>query len=302
MALTFRFGVSESYVRVSPEGGLTVGVACPVADAASEEVWPVGAATAPAHVGDDGWAWARTAHFAVGAVTVRVTDATLEAETRRLYAALLAANSGRHLYRIWHFVPRIIETPAGELENYQKFCRARACAFESAYALAPELRMPAASAVGVDGDRLVIVALAGEVAPEHFENPEQVPAYRYPERYGPKSPSFARATRVVFPGETWTFVSGTAAIKGSESVCAGDAAGQARVTADNLRLMCAFAGGLAARDRVVARGYLRAGVTPEAARAALPGAAREHAIVVRADICRRELLLECEWSAVRFHS
>jgi hypothetical protein len=43
--------------------------------------------------------------------------------------------------------------------------------------------------------------------------------------------------QVTAGGRRWTFVSGTAAIKGHGTVCAGDLAGQIACTLDNMRLV-----------------------------------------------------------------
>ena len=58
------------------------------------------------------------------------------------------------------------------------------------------------------GSTASVVFAATEATPRHFENPLQVPAYEYPGEYGPRSPSFARATVVAQPGPC-LFVSGT---------------------------------------------------------------------------------------------
>ncbi len=151
------------------------------------------------------------------------------------------------------------------------------------------------------------------------ENPEQVPAYEYPEDYGPKSPSFSRAMQVVADGRRWTFVSGTAAIKGHLSMAAGDLAGQIDCTLDNLRLISAACGlgetlgaggATGAEDGRVTNGrgverhfkvYLRHARDLAAARARLeaPGGrglfvAGDRVTWLRSDICRAELLIEIE--------
>jgi hypothetical protein len=98
-------------------------------------------------------------------------------------------------------------------------------------------RLPAASAVGCEGDRIDVIFAAGDAAPNHFENPEQVPAYCYPIEHGPRAPSFARATVARDELRTWTFISGTSAIKGHETVSPGRLEGQLDCTLDNLRLI-----------------------------------------------------------------
>ena len=71
-----------------------------------------------------------------------------------------------------------------------------------------EQKLPAASSVGSHGDRLDVIFVAGEAAPRHLENPEQVPAYHYPAEHGPRAPSFARATVASDGARKVTFISG----------------------------------------------------------------------------------------------
>lgn len=285
--LLIRFGVAESRAYPAPGGGLAVEVASPALPGPGEERHPVPASTVTRR-GD--WLLCDDGGEALCAAAVaEVDDDDLEAVTGRLYDALFAMTKGLHLYRVWHHVPAINVAPPGREENYRRFCRARAAAFERAFPDDPERRMPAASAVGVDGSRLVVVAVAGRVPPEHFENPEQTPAYRYPEKYGPKPPSFARATRVRFSDTTWGFISGTASIKGSDTLHPGDFAAQAAVTEGNLRLMRAALGVVA--PATTRRAYVR--------RASDASAAGGPAL--RADICREDLLLEIEESFVSPH-
>ena len=59
--------------------------------------------------------------------------------------------------------------------------------------------LPAASAVGHDGDDFAVHCLLLSRPGVAVENPRQVPAFRYSARYGPRPPCFARATVVPDP-------------------------------------------------------------------------------------------------------
>ena len=152
--------------------------------------------------------------------------------------------------------------------------------------------MPAASAVGVDADRLILVDVAGEAVPEHFENPRQTPAYRYPAAYGPRPPSFARATRVTTPSGTWSFISGTAAILGSASLHPGDFAAQLAVMRDNLEVITRLAAPVSGMTTAVSRVYVKPGVVPGNPEA-ITGVTGP-SVAIATHICRAELLLEAE--------
>lgn len=236
-------------------------------------------------------------------------EATVEAASRRLYDRVLKACNGRRLYRAWNYVPRINAYKDG-LEHYRAFCKGRSLAFEASHGAGYEVRLPAASAVGSDGRTLDVVFAAGLKTPRHVENPEQVPAYRYPREYGPRSPSFSRATAVVEGGRKWIFVSGTASIKGHATVGVGSLREQIDCTLDNLRLISLNSGA----GESLGRGtpgpawerhfkiYLRRADDLARARELLerilvfPG---DHVTWLRSDICRAELDIEIEATLVR---
>lgn len=174
-----------------------------------------------------------------GYASLPVTADQLESSSQLLYAALLQRVQERHLYRVWNFVPAINQVTPPLIENYRLFCSGRAMAFAEA-AANPDAntgRLPAASATGCHGNTLTIAYIAGDIAPVDWENPEQTPAYQYPEAYGPHAPSFSRATSVILNGHRWLFISGTAAIKGSVTQMPFQFAGQLEVTMENLDLV-----------------------------------------------------------------
>ena len=228
----------------------------------------------------------------------------LGAQTRGVYQDLLrvAGARGRHLARIWNYVPAINEDSAEGLENYRVFCRGRAQAFEAA----PEEVPSAASAVGGVRGRLAVLFAAAPSVSRRFENPEQVPAYEYPPEHGPRSPSFSRAGQVTVNGRRFTFVSGTAAIKGHVTVAPDSLAGQVDCTLDNLRIIsrvCGLGEDLAAGSAAERhfKVYLRNGDDLQAVRAELEARllrATDRVCWLHSDICRAALKLEIEATVV----
>lgn len=227
----------------------------------------------------------------------------LEDSAHRLYRDLLAAVGGRHLARVWNYVPAINGHRADGLENYRAFCRGRAAAFEAAWGPGYKAGVPAASAVGSQGPNLAVVFAATGAPARHVENPAQVPAYDYPPEHGPRSPSFARATVVTAAANTaHVFVSGTAAIRGHATCAPDDTAQQLACTFDNLRLISRASGlgdtlgaGRAARRHF--KVYLRHAADFDAISAAVQAELvrpDDQVSYVQADICRRELNLEIE--------
>lgn len=226
----------------------------------------------------------------------------LEEAARVAYRALLEATAGRHLCRIWNYVPGINAAGPTGAENYQAFCLGRARAFEEAFGAGFTARLPAATGIGTDGEALAVVFAAHARAPRHLENPGQLPAWAYPARYGPRPPCFARAT--VLPGAAGddVFVSGTAAIRGHATIAPGDHDAQLAVTIENLDRMAAVsgAGPTAAQAPGAARFirvYLRDAADLARTRTVVedrllrPG---DHVSYLRADICRADLTVEIE--------
>jgi chorismate lyase/3-hydroxybenzoate synthase len=233
--------------------------------------------------------------------SVQPVDGDPAVAGRELYRRLLAAAAGRPLARIWNYVPQINGHRHGT-ENYRAFNAGRAGAFQAAFGPDYPGALPSASAVGCRGDALAAIFVTVGDRPRHFENPEQLPAYRYPAEHGPCPPSFARATVATWEGKPLIFVSGTAAIKGHATVAPGSFAEQASCTLDNLRLISRAAG---LGDDLGAGGgferhfkiYLRRGSDLPAAQARLAGTLLgpgDRAIWLETDLCRAELDLEIE--------
>lgn len=208
----------------------------------------------------------------------------IEDVAREVYARVIdevRAAGYPYFLRMWNHVGSLNEIERG-LERYQRFCAGRHDAFVNA-GYHHDVDLPAASAVGTPGRGLVTYYLAAREPGVQIENPRQVSAYRYPSRYGPKSPSFSRAT-------IWrdtVFVSGTSSVVGHETVNAGDVLAQLEETLRNIAMLVPL-GNVAA-----AKTYIR---RP----ADYPLIAERLADVfpvnlyLEADICRPDLLLEIE--------
>lgn len=265
--------------------------------AASEDLFPITKSLGSEH----GLRLFQSGELLLGYTSEPYVAHELAGRTESIYRRILNATRHRHLYRIWNYVPQINAHPAG-LENYRAFCQGRSFAFESTLGGEFQPQLPAASAVGSHGARLEVIFVAGSAPPAHFENPEQVPAYLYPEDHGPRPPSFARAT-VASEGEhTWTFISGTSAIKGHETVAPGALEAQLECTLDNLRLISRQSGldddlGATRKTRRQFKVYLRHASDLDAVRARLERSLlRPHDVVsyLQAEICRAALNIEIE--------
>jgi hypothetical protein len=218
--------------------------------------------------------------------------------------ALIDAYGYPHLLRIWHYLPQIHLEEDG-LERYRRFSVARYEAFvDSGRDIARDA--PAASAVGKREGSAVFAFLAGKRRGTPIENPRQTSAYRYPVQYGPRGPTFARAACVTWGQQQQLYVSGTASIVGHESRHDGSVRSQAEETIRNLCALldqaraCAPAG-TPEWQRLLFKVYLRPGVAQEPVLDSLRNTFGDEpdVLVLEADICRRELLVEIEAVALR---
>jgi hypothetical protein len=202
-----------------------------------------------------------------------------------------------HLVRAWNFIPGIHEPMGAGLTRYFVFNQGRFDAFTRwlGGAAAFDAGLPTATGIGHDGADLVLHFLGSARPGRPLENPRQQPAYRYSARHGPRPPCFARATRVALPLGGALLVGGTAAVRGEESMHAGALAAQVDETLLNLGALLGAAGAPSLHAFTHVRVYY---LRPEDRRALDGLASRFHAACdlefVRADICRRELLVEIE--------
>ncbi|WNV86462.1 FkbO/Hyg5 family chorismatase [Umezawaea sp. Da 62-37] len=224
---------------------------------------------------------------------------------RDVYAEIfaLAGWSGYpDICRLWHYIGDINGDNADGLEVYRDFCVGRALAFEE---FRPPFGMPAATGVGSSGEGITVCVLATRAGKlTAIENPDQVPAYRYPTRYGPKPPSFARAGYLERAEGDVLFLSGTASVTGHETAHRGDLHGQLDRTLANIRTVVGgpnlarhgVAGhfGLADFDRV--KVYVRNAGDMAAVEAVCRTVFTGDPAVelVRADLCRSDLLVGIE--------
>lgn len=233
----------------------------------------------------------------------------LQQATSSAYREIFALVDGLgydHLYRFWNYLPAINVSTQG-LERYRQFNAGR----QQAYAVhrstdsQATTNLPAACALGSAHGPLSIAFLAGRAAPQPVENPRQVSAYRYPSRYGPSQPLFSRATLVQLRQRALLLMSGTASVVGHATMHVGDVVEQTRETIANIESVLAEANRLSAgakfrlRD-LACRVYVRRAEDLPRLRAALAERTGGglNAVYLQADICRSDLLLEIEGSAM----
>lgn len=218
------------------------------------------------------------------------------------YRAVFEAAAGleaRHPVRMWSFIPHIHAARGEGLSTYHVFNVGRFEAF-AGLAGGRELSfvVPTATGVGHTGRDLMIHCLSAARPGRHVENPRQVPAYRYSARYGPRPPCFARATILEKGGGRVLLVGGTASVRSEHSMHEGDLQAQLAETFANLEALTASAG--SGGWEFGSFGHVRAYVPRVEHHAAVRDEVRrrlgEEATleVVRADLCREELMVEIE--------
>ncbi|MDO8414395.1 MAG: hypothetical protein Q7S51_11470 [Gallionellaceae bacterium] len=226
----------------------------------------------------------------------------LAATTHRAYATIFSFIQRQrypHLLRIWNYFPQINVMEDG-LERYRSFNVGRHQAFLEQETILTAENIPAACALGSQGDSLTIYFLAAKQAGQAVENPRQMPAYHYPELFGPRSPLFSRALLMKSGSQQYLFISGTASIVGCETLHAGDISQQTQETLVNVRTLLKQAAGHGAEafpaGRLLLKVYLRqAQDFPLVRRLITAEFGPSHqAVYLQSDICRADLLVEIE--------
>ena len=245
--------------------------------------------------------------FEGGADKTPLQQAT-ESAYRQVFA-LLDTLRYPYLFRFWNYIADI-NTHSFGLERYRQFNQGRQDAF-LAHGRDVVGNVPAACALGFGRGcsgqgPLTMAFLAGREAPLNIENPRQISAYEYPQEYGPRSPTFSRASLVHMGQDEVLFVSGTASIVGHATLHPADVVAQTRETMTNIKAVLAEANRLASRlefdlSSLHYKVYVRHPADLAQIRAELARCVGDKlkAVYLQADVCRQDLLLEIEATATR---
>jgi len=205
-----------------------------------------------------------------------------------------------HLLRMWNYFPHINRESDG-LERYRRFCAGRYQALAEGLSGFPRT-LPAGTAIGTLSGPLNIHFLAARLPGTHVENPRQVRAYEYPSVYGPRSPSFARATFRSSVSGANLLIAGTASVIGHISAHIGEPHNQTLEILHNLNALITqtewrheITRGQWSRQALF-KVYVRHPEHVSVIRNVLQSRLPSHAQVLylQGEMCRRELLLEIE--------
>jgi chorismate lyase/3-hydroxybenzoate synthase len=240
--------------------------------------------------------FASGSHYLAGKVEIDEHSAGGLAEAARTaYAAIsrftLSSTHG-HLLRMYNYFSNI-NLGAGDGERYKLFCSGRAAGFRELAGAA----WPAATAIGRHDHSSVLQVywLAGNEPGQPLENPRQISAFNYPRQYGPSPPTFSRAMQVA----GGMLISGTGSVLGHASHHPDDLPAQLDEILRNHASLRQAGGVSVAAVRgpgTLLKIYLRhpamAGFVAGYLRERLP--AHVQFVVLGADICRHELLVEID--------
>jgi chorismate lyase/3-hydroxybenzoate synthase len=253
---------------------------------------------------DSGCSIAMNGDFLIGSMSLdEDADRSMDAAAYEAYKAMLHRLHSLgypYLWRIWNYFPRINDDQDG-LERYQRFCLGRHHALTEMLSDFPS-SLPAATAVGTKSGQLQIMFLAGTQPAAHLGNPRQLNAYEYPRHYGPRSPSFARATLTRSEEECRLYLSGTASVVGHASRHAGLPRAQTEETIRNIQAVFQQAQHATGFDLIGTQrqALYKVYVRDSASYAEIQDAimhsplSREHVLFLQSDLCRKELLVEIE--------
>ncbi|MET9961912.1 FkbO/Hyg5 family chorismatase [Streptomyces sp. NPDC006326] len=304
---TVAFG-EDSGLSLTPQGHpeLAIPMSSPGFDS-FREVWTTSAEPATGTRGDLAFAHDGEYLFVSGTIDPLPVYGPKVREVYEAAFALVEELGYPRIFRMWNFVGDIIGSNAEGMEIYQDFVAGRAEAFAS-YGDGTG-HMPAATGIGTRGEGISFTLLAcREGSPRHVENQRQTPAYHYPEQYGPKPPSFARATLLHPAGagqaDGALFVSGTASILGHETVHRGDVARQTEVVLENIAELiggpnlaaAGLDGGHELKDLRLVKVYVRHEADLPVVRALCQDALGPDAetVYLNVAVCRDDLLVEIE--------
>jgi len=218
------------------------------------------------------------------------------------------------IVRQWNYIERITEI-TGKRQRYQDFNDARTYFYKDALW---HNGFPAATGIGTQNGGVVIDAILmqgkQEILP--IRNPLQIDAHSYTQEvligepdtnnFVRTTPKFERAKQITDNAEQTLLISGTAAIRGEQSLYHDDAVKQVLLTLDNIQELMR----LDNPDRVLSTvhtsmklEYLRVYVKEEKDFMNIKRACEDRhpslpILYTRADICREELLVEAEGVAL----
>lgn len=228
-------------------------------------------------------------------------------------AGFLAKGAMCHPIRFWNFIPGIHRAASDAMDRYMIFNAGRFAVFSDWFGDGDTLdrRVATATGIGHAGTDLVIHVLASDRPSTNVDNPRQTRPRCYSCRYGPLPPCFARASviQTVDASQPLILLGGTSSVRGEQSVHPHNLARQVDETLRNLCNLLQTADRFGGRRvgmesetsirldrfREMRVYYARSDDETEVRRLIKQRLPHLDDIdYLRADICRRDLLVEIE--------
>ena len=174
------------------------------------------------------------------------------------------------------------------MENYQRFWVARHALLDRHNQLGRP--NPAATAIGTHNQQSCYVFIFSKTAGTVIENSRQVSAWEYPLHYSPKQPRFSRAMQF----GNLLMCSGTASVVGHETKHKDDLRLQFKECMRNIEVLLRASDVEADLQTGLYRFYLRDITDIDDLQQSIAAEGLYHYIILGGDICREDLLVECE--------
>lgn len=213
-----------------------------------------------------------------------------------------------NIVRQWNYLENITGEELFSKQRYQEFNDVRSNIYGNSFICNG---YPSATGIGTQfgGIQIEIDALSNSNDYSHrIDNPNQRAAYEYSSKVlvgdkGKTTPKFERARSVSLQSDGWIYISGTAAIRGEETIEA-NAGKQAELTLDNIRILLSnstlkeygIIGNVELKSlRVYIKHSIDISLVKQCIESSYPSL---EVIYVNADICRENLLVEMEGYAM----
>ena len=217
----------------------------------------------------------------------------LEIQKKYLDFFKISNENGMRIVKIWHYLPELLKAYPDKKTNYSLLCESREEIYRNFY---KNSDYPAATVIGIEGNKILIYFLAASCETyEVIENERQVSSYNYPQNIFSEKPMFSRAVSFSFKDniQKKIMISGTASIKGYESVHESDVAKQLDEALKNYKTFAKLESNPSNICRVYLTKYQTENLSMVAKKLENFFGTSQY-ILLQGDICRSELLIEIE--------
>jgi hypothetical protein len=215
------------------------------------------------------------------------------------------------IVRQWNYIENILGFDGNE-QRYQEFNNVRSVIYDDSFKMKG---YPAATGIGMNQGGTIIEFIAiqsDRLVTSPIDNPEQVSAHLYSKKVliGEEcvlktTPKFERARFLELFGKKIIFISGTASIRGEQTVGIDNPSEQTEVTINNIKQLYSkeILDKISIEEMVPKYGHARIYVKERKDFAAIKKTFRTHfgklpVVYIVADICRPDLLVEIEGKVI----